>query len=153
RRRPPVGVLDGICYTAHPQEHASDNRSLAETLAGLSATAEGARRLGGGLPLSITPITLHKRVNPYATGEAPDPAPDSLPPRVDVRQMSLFGAGWTLGSLHSVAEGRASSVSYYETTGWLGVMETERGSPLPDRFPSLPGAVFPMYHVLADVGA
>ena len=32
------------------------------------------------------------------------------------------------------------------------VMETEAGSPIPDKFRSIPGAVFPLYHVLADVG-
>ena len=44
------------------------------------------------------------------------------------------------------------SATYYETTGWRGVMATETGSPLPDVFRSLPGSVFPLYHVLADVG-
>ncbi len=31
-------------------------------------------------------------------------------------------------------------------------METARGSPLPEHFPSSPGMVYPLYHVLADVG-
>jgi hypothetical protein len=66
--------------------------------------------------------------------------------------MSLYGAGWTLGSLKSLAESGAASITYYETTGWRGVMEREEGSPLPERFRSLPGAVFPLYHILADVG-
>src|SRR5207244_3975743 len=43
-------------------------------------------------------------------------------------------------------------VTFYETTGWRGVMERESGSPLPEQFRSLPGAVFPLYHVLADAG-
>jgi hypothetical protein len=43
-------------------------------------------------------------------------------------------------------------VTYYETTGWRGVMEREVGSPSPQAFPSLPGDIFPLYHVLADVG-
>lgn len=30
-------------------------------------------------------------------------------------------------------------------------MERAEGSPLPDHFPSTPGAVFPVFHVLADV--
>ena len=30
-------------------------------------------------------------------------------------------------------------------------MEAEAGAPLPERFPSRPGQVFPMYHVFADV--
>jgi hypothetical protein len=43
------------------------------------------------------------------------------------------------------------SLTYFETTGWRGVLETLEGSPLPERFPSVPGQVFPMYHVLADL--
>ena len=31
-------------------------------------------------------------------------------------------------------------------------METEYGSPVPEKFYSLRGAVFPLYHVFADVG-
>ena len=77
---------------------------------------------------------------------------DELPSLVDVRQMSLFGAGWTLGSLQALADGGADSVTFYETIGWRGVLETTRGSKMPDKFQSVPGGAFPMYHVLADVG-
>jgi len=66
--------------------------------------------------------------------------------------MSLFGAAWTAGSLKYVSESGVYSVTCYETSGWRGVMETEAGSPVPDKFRSLPGSVFPLYHVLADVG-
>jgi hypothetical protein len=152
RGRPPIERLDGVCFAAHPQEHAFDDRSLVEALAMFEEAGQSARCFCGPLPLSITPITLRRRVNPYATGPIPDPKPGELPPRVDPRQMSLFGAGWTVGSLKYAVHGGAASLTYYETTGWLGLMETERGSPLPHRFPSIPGAVFPVYHALADVG-
>jgi hypothetical protein len=66
--------------------------------------------------------------------------------------MSLFGAGWTLGAFKYLAENGIHSATFYETTGWQGVMETEGGSPLPGEFRSIPGAVFPMYHILADIG-
>ncbi len=66
--------------------------------------------------------------------------------------MSLFGAAWTLGALKRLAESVTASVTCFAPTGWRGVMETEAGSPLPEQFPSLPGAVFPLYHVLAEVG-
>jgi hypothetical protein len=92
------------------------------------------------------------RFNPNATGPEPEPPPGELPPQADARQMSLFGAGWTAGSLKYLAESGIDSLTYYETTGWRGVMETAAGSPLPDKFPSPLGAVFPLYHVLADVG-
>jgi D-apionolactonase len=81
----------------------------------------------------------------------PDPV-GGLPPSVDVRQSSLFAAAWTLGSLRYLADSGAASVTYFETTGWRGVMERADGSPSPDLFPSLPGAVYPLYHVLADAG-
>jgi D-apionolactonase len=57
-----------------------------------------------------------------------------------------------VGSLKYLAESGVDNITYYETSGWRGVMETEAGSPLPDKFLSLPGSVFPVYHVLADAG-
>ncbi len=152
RGRPPVGMLDLVSYSINPQVHAFDNASLVETLEAQASTVESARQFCGGLPLVVSPVTLKMRFNPNATGPEPEPGPGELPWQVDERQMSLFGAGWTAGSLKYLLESSVYSITYYETTGWLGVMETEKGSPLPDKFRSLPGSVFPLFHVLADVG-
>ena len=152
RGRPPVEALDLVCYSINPQVHAFDNSSLMETLEAQGVTVESARQFVDELPIAVTPVTLLARFNPNATGPEPEPAPGELPPQVDIRQMSLFGAGWTLGSIKYLSESGASSITYYETNGWRGVMETANGSPLPERFRSLPGAVFPLYHILADVG-
>ncbi len=152
RGRPPVDTLDLVCYSLNPQVHAFDNSSLMETLEAQAVTVESTRQFASGLPIAITPVTLLARFNPNATGPEPEPAQGELPAQVDIRQMSLFGAGWTLGSIKYLSESGASSVTYYETSGWRGVMETANGSPLPEKFRSLPGAVFPLYHVLADVG-
>ena len=152
RGRPPVEVLDLVCYSLNPQVHAFDNSSLMETLEAQATTVESTQQFANGLPIAVTPVTLLARFNPNATGPEPEPAPGELPAQVDVRQMSLFGAGWTLGSIKYLSESGASSVTYYETTGWRGVMETAGGSPLPEKFRSLPSTVFPLYHVFADVG-
>lgn len=40
-----------------------------------------------------------------------------------------------------LAESGADSMTFYETSGWCGVMETAAGCPLPE-----------LYHVLADIG-
>jgi hypothetical protein len=149
--RPPVQALDLVVYSINPQVHAFDNASLVETLEAQAPTVKSARQFIGDLPLAVSPITLKMRFNPNATGPEPEPGPGELPSAVDERQMSLFGAGWTLGSLKYMFENGAQSVTYYETTGWRGVMEIEAGSPVPDRFRSLAGAVFPLYHILADV--
>lgn len=152
RSRPPVQALDVVAYSFNPQVHAFDNNSLVETLAAQAATVHSARQFCEDLPLLISPVTLQPRFNPNATGPEPTPRPGELPPQVDPRQMSLFGAGWTLGSIKYLAENGVASVTYYETTGWRGVMETASGSSVPEKFRSIPGAVFPLYHVLADVG-
>ncbi|MEZ4678122.1 MAG: hypothetical protein R2932_28290 [Caldilineaceae bacterium] len=152
-RRPPVDALDIVAYSINPQVHAFDNGSLVETLAAQATTATSARQFCGELPLVVSPVTLQPRFNPNATGPEPAPAHGELPPQVDPRQISLFGASWTLGSIKYLAEsGAVDSITYYETTGWRGVMERAAGSPLPEKFSSMPGAVFPLYHVLADVG-
>lgn len=150
RARPANDALDLVCYTINPQVHAFDNLSLVETLAAQAATVHSTRGFVGELPIAITPVTLRPRFNPDATGAVASPAPGTLPAAVDSRQISLFAAAWTAGSLKYLAESGVASVTYYETVGWRGVMETEAGSPAP--FPSLPGAVYPLYHLLADVG-
>jgi len=39
-------------------------------------------------------------------------------------QLLLFGAGWTAGSLKYLCASGAASLTYYETSGWRGVMRT-----------------------------
>jgi hypothetical protein len=151
RGRPPLDALDFVCFSLNPQVHAFDNASLVETLEAQATVVKSTARFADNKPVVVTPVTLQPRFNPNATGPEPEPTVGELPSQVDVRQMSLFGAAWTLGSLKYLAQSGASSVTFYETTGWRGVMETAGGSPIPEKFPSIAGAVFPLYHVLADV--
>ncbi len=151
RGRPPQHLVDLVSYSVNPQAHAFDNYTLVENLQGQAYTVESARQFLGDLPIAVTPITLRPRFNPNEARSETPPA-GQLPSPVDPRQMSLLGAGWTAGSLKYLAEGGVYSATYYETTGWRGVMETGEGSPLPEKFRSSPGCVFPLYHVLADAG-
>jgi len=150
-QRPPADA-DFICWSMNPQVHANDLTSIAETPEAAAQQVLSAREYFGDVPLIVSPITLKPRFNPVATSLDSSASPDELPPQVDPRQMSLFGAAWTLAMLAALAPTGVESLTLFETTGWRGVMETEAGSPLPAAFPSLPGAVFPLYHVLADLG-
>ncbi len=152
RQRPDPDALDCVCYSLSPQVHAFDNTSLMETPPAQAVTVASARTFAGDKPIVVGPVTLRPRGNPNATGPAADLPPDQLPPSVDVRQLSLLAAAWTLDSFKQLAQNGAAAVTYFETTGWRGVMERAAGSPLPARFPSQPGAVFPLYHVLGDIG-
>lgn len=152
RGRPPVDLLDGVCYSINAQVHAYDNSSVVETLAGQAWTVQSARPFVGGLPLHISPVTLRPRFNANATVPEPPALPGERNSVVDPRQLSLLGAAWTAGSLASLGSAGVASVTYYELLGWSGVLEQAAGSADPVRFPSEPGSAFPLYHVLADVG-
>ncbi len=148
RARLQPGAASFVCYSNNPQVHALDNTTLIENLAGQVYNVVSAKQFTPR-PVVVSPITLRIRNN---SGAAAESTLSDLPSDVDPRQLSLFGAGWTLGSIARLAAtGFVHSLTYYETTGWRGVMETEAGAPLPDKFPAPPGAVFPMYHVLADL--
>jgi len=151
RGHPPKDI-EILGYSLNPQVHASDNLTIIENLEGMEATVESARLIGEDHPLAIGPVTLRPRFNPDASGPEPESAAGDLPWRVDPRQMSLFGAAWTVGALKALAKPGVHSITFYETTGRLGVMEREKDPPLHSKFPSMPGWVFPLYHVLADAG-
>jgi hypothetical protein len=149
RHQPHQPDSDVVSFGITPQIHAFDERSMAENLAPQADAVRSARAFSG-TPVVVSPVTLRPRFNAVAQSDV-TAVPGELPYPVDARQMSLFGAAWTLGSVKYLAEASAASVTYYETTGWRGVLETETGSPEPALFPSRPGEVFPLYHVLADV--
>jgi hypothetical protein len=150
RERPALDVSDFVVYSLNPQVHAFDNRSIVETLPAQAQTLRAAQQFACGKPVIVSPVTLRPRYNADASGAVQMPAFNELPPNVDPRQLSLLGAAWTLASVKHLAQAGAASLTYYETAGWRGVMESEQGSPRPQLFPSRPGCVFPLYHVLAD---
>jgi hypothetical protein len=150
RTRPDLGSWDGLTYSITPQIHAFSDIDVMENLDAQGETVRSAHAIAGGKPVTVSPVTLRRRVNFHAAGDPPPTPPGELPDSVDVRQSALFGAAWTAGSVKYLAESGAGSVTYYETTGWRGVVEREGGSALPDRFRSRTGEVFPLYHTLAD---
>lgn len=151
--RPPHGNADFVHWSMNPQVHAFDLASIAETPAAIDAQLESARAYFPGKPLVVSPLTLKPRFNAVATADEKPPASGELPPPVDPRQLSPFMAAWTLAAIKCLAENGADSVTLFETTGWRGVLERPAGSPLPEAFPSKPGQLFPVYHILAELGA
>src|SRR5690606_7696282 len=84
-----------------------------------------------------------------ATGSEKEPLPGKLPAPTDVRQMSLFGAGWTLGSIKYLSEAGARSLTYFETVGTRGILAGKNVPNIPG-FPVL-YQEFPMFAVFKEV--
>ncbi len=144
----PIDQMDVATYTINPQVHAFDNLSVIECISAQPVTVSTARAITGETPLIVGPVTLRPPFNPNATGPVVE-TQDELPFAVDPRQLSLLGAGWTVGSLHQLAEAGVAGMTFYELYGWRGLIERERDLTHRDLFPSQPGQLFPLYHVFA----
>jgi hypothetical protein len=145
RNRPPADSPSLPCFSQNPQVHAFDLATMVENLYGAASSLDALRTFSTKAAV-ISPVTLTIRSKHRIDREG------ELPPDVDPRQMSLFAAGWTVGSVAQLAAaGNVRSLTYFETIGWRGLMEREAGSLAADIFPSKPESVFPLYHVFADI--
>jgi hypothetical protein len=131
RQRPELSGLDGVAWPLHATTHADDDTSVVETASMHGETVRSARAFCADLPLIVTPVTIGER------------------PQADPRQPSLLGAVWALTSAKHLAEAGADSVTYFESAGCRGVVESMQECRDADtlRLPT----VFPLYHVLADL--
>jgi hypothetical protein len=149
--RPSIKDWDFLSFPVSPQIHTTDIGTLVENLPGMRYCVESARELVGDLPIVVTPVSLkpHFLVPPLASMDVVQT--DNIPPDVDLRQSSLFAAGWTIGSLKHLAQVGTSSITYFATTGLRGVMASVAASNKEgvseDREPS----IYPVYHVFADM--
>lgn len=151
RQRPSSNSSALPCFSINPQVHASDALSLMENLEAQPQAVDTAAAFSGK-PVVVSPVTLRMRWNPNATGPEPSLLRGELPPSVDPRQMSLFGAAWTLGSLARLfSHPHLHGLTYYEAWGWRGLMAAETESPSASRFPARPRDVYPMYYVFYDL--
>lgn len=135
RNRFDAGPLDFISFAVQPQEHAFDDLSLVETLGAQADVVRSAANLYPDKEIHISPITLRKRFNPYAT----DPVFRvlSAAQRADPRQMEKFCAAWTLGSIKQMTLAGANSITLFQTVGAQGLLN--------DR------ALYPVYDALREL--
>jgi hypothetical protein len=127
--RPPPRDADFFFWSMNPQVHASDIASITETPAGAAAQVRSMQEYFGDAPKAVSPITLRPRGGLL---------PDGTDPTIDPRQKSLFCAVWTVGMLSALTASRASSATFFETTGDKGLMGNG-------------GAVFPVYHAFRAI--
>lgn len=151
RERPAVADADLLSFSLNPQVHASDDETIVQNLVAQAIIAANARAICGSARISVSPVTLRPRFNPNATAPELDFSSTPLPSDVDARQSSGLGAAWTAISLKYLAEtGSIDAITYYELTGWKGLLERE--SPMqPMDFRSSPGEPFPLYEVFASI--
>jgi hypothetical protein len=118
-------LVDFVTYSVNPQVHASDDLTLQENIAGQAETVLSARRLNGGKPVHISPITLRPRFVTRA-----GTATERLNIPADPRQTTEFGADWTRRSLQTLQQVGVASVTYYQSHGPGGLVDGEKAYPV-----------------------
>jgi hypothetical protein len=135
-----------VTFAIHPQEHASDNNTLVENLKAQQYSVESARKYFPEKKIRVSPVNIQRRFNAnISTYEIPANGL-SIPPQVDTRLMSLFGACWAAGSFKYLAESGADGITCFETVGERGLLQGNHASRWPEVFRTKPGMVFPVYH-------
>ncbi len=151
RHRIQAEVLDFMAFPSTPQAHLVDNRTMNENMEGCAGAVITAKNFTEGKPVHVSPLTILYREDPHKNNSA-DMFMDQLPSDVDPRQMSLFLAAWTLGSIKYLGEAGAAGITLYETTGWKGIMQGKDPSALPSEFRAQPQTVFPVYYLFYWLG-
>jgi hypothetical protein len=129
--------LDFISYSIDPQEHATDDLTIIENMEAQADTIMSARDIyGTDKSVHISSLTLKKRFNPAATVPSNRVLSNEL--KADPRQITEFGAAFTLGSIKCLSMANANSVTLYQTEGSQGIV-------------SLSGQKYPTYHILQQI--
>lgn len=148
RQRVSTESVDFLNYSINPQVHAFDRLSLIESLEAQADTVASAKAFAGGAGVQVSPVTFRMRWNPNATSQSAN-AVDTLAD-VDLRQLSLFGAGWTLGSLAQLAAAGAEAITFFETIGLRGLMQAQ--APVAaEHFPAPAGVCYPLYFLFREL--
>ena len=120
---------DFISFAVDPQEHAFDDLTILENIGAVEHLVKSAKAIyGEQKPVHISPLTLRKRFNPYATNPADLFIEESR--KADPRQKEVFAALWTFGSICNFTLGGASAITFFQTIGKQGIL-SQTGEPYP----------------------
>ena len=102
RCRPDMSVCNYITHGATAIVHAADDRSVMESLEGLSQVFASARALAGLGDYRLGLISIGMRSNPYGADVVANPDQIRLAMAgTDPRQRGLFAAAWAIGAVEA----------------------------------------------------
>lgn len=121
--------IDFVSLSFDPQEHAFDDLTILENVGTLPHVVQSTKAIyGESMAVHMSPITLLKRFNPYATNPKDLFIPEEK--KADPRQCEVFCAVWTFGAIIGLARGGAEAVTFFQTAGNQGILSRE-GTPYP----------------------
>lgn len=151
RKRPPIDALDFIMNTTCPIVHASDDRSVMETLEALPFQIATARATIGKIEHRVGPSAIGCRDNPHGETFTPNPGNERVClAKMDPRMRGLFGAAWITGYVATLCRAEVGAITLGAPTGPLGVIyrRTDYAQPGLD---DAGAVVYPAYHAVSSL--
>jgi hypothetical protein len=147
---------DFVTHGSTALTHAADDRSVLESLEGLSHIFKSGRALAGNREYRLGLVAIGMRSNPYGSGVVENLAQGRIAMAgADPRQRGLFAAAWAVGAV-AATEGRGiSSVALSAFAGSFGVIHRPEAWPQPLYPADAADHVYPLFHVvrsLAEMG-
>lgn len=154
RCRPATAMCDYIGHGVTAITHAADDRSVMESLEGLSHIYRSADALAGGRDYRLGLVAIGMRSNPYGSGVMEN----SLQNRIamagaDPRQRGLFAAAWAVGALAATEGHKVSSLALSALVGPFGAIHRREAWAQPGYQEGRTGMVYPIFHVLRFMSA
>ncbi len=149
RCRPAAAKCDYIGHGATAITHAADDRSVIESLDGLSHIYKSASALAEGRDYRLGLVAIGMRSNPYGSGVMEN----SLQNRIamagaDPRQRGLFAAAWAVGAVAATEGHKVSSLALSALVGPFGAIHRREAWAQPGYEERGTAIVYPIFHVL-----
>ena len=149
RCRPAAAMCDYIGHGVTAITHAADDRSVIESLEGLSHIYRSAGALAGERDYRLGLVAIGMRSNPYGSGVMEN----SLQNRIamagaDPRQRGLFAAAWAVGAVAATEGHKVSSLALSALVGPFGAIHRREAWAQPGYQESGTVMVYPIFHVL-----
>jgi hypothetical protein len=150
----PAAMCDYIGHGVTAITHAADDRSVIESLEGLSQIYRSAGALADGRDYRLGLVAIGMRSNPYGSGVMEN----SLQNRIamagaDPRQRGLFAAAWAVGAVAATEGHKVSSLALSALVGPFGAIHRREAWAQPGYQESRTAMVYPIFHVLRFMSA
>ncbi len=157
RCRPDMTICDYLTHGTTAIVHVADDRSVVESLDGLSEVFASARELAGQRDYRLGLVSIGMRSNPYAPDVVPNHDQIRLPmAEVDPRQRGLFAAAWAVGAVAATEQRDVTSMALATPVGPFGIIYRRAVWPQPIYDDRGGAVVYPLFHVvraLSQIGA
>jgi hypothetical protein len=153
RCRPDTSVCDYVSHGFSALVHASDDRSVLESLQGLSHVLASGKALSEGCDYRLGLVSIGMRSNPYGPNVAANPHQVRVPmARCDPRHRGMFAAAWAVGAVAATEGYGVASLSLTSPVGPFGMICRSIDGQMAVHNCRGDMAVYPLFHVITALG-